>query len=216
METVDLEPMLRGTAKVLNDLISRQMISVMEGVTPVPDMTPDDSLTVLNRLVDGFTTGRGLASVQADVDRLTTAQEDRMTLVTSLITQHSLVRMTRFMLARDKLERFMLSATDRGDLTPAEALIFLKMIQADMAEIQTNLKPVAIKDAKGLVDKADFAQKREGAVALTKYHNTTAQGREIMRKLLYAVSKPTSVTGGSTNTSRSGHNGGDHKAGDLE
>jgi hypothetical protein len=200
-EKADFQDMLSGAAKVLNGLITRQMVDVADGRTESPDLKPDDSLMVLDELVQGFTSGKDLEKVRSEVDRLTMAQDDRMTLVTSLVTQHSLVRMVRLMVARDRLERFMVSAAERGDLTPSEALVFLKTISTDMAEIQDSIKPTAIKDAKGLVDKVDYSQKKAAATASAKYDDTSPQGREIIRKIVYGLikqvgeRKPTSSTG---------------------
>jgi hypothetical protein len=184
------------------------MVDVLEGRATPPNLNPDASLTVLGELVQAFDSGEGLHRVKSEVDRLTMAQEERMVLVDSLVTQHSLVRMTRLMAARDKLERFMLSATERSDLTPSEALLFLKMIQTDMAEIKDSIKPTAIKDAKGLVDKVDYAQKKTLAGAMSRYDRTSPQGREIIRKVLHGLikrandkpGKPTSPVGPGNHT----------------
>lgn len=191
-EPADLSMMLTGSARVLNDLFTRHMVDVLDGDVPSPDLSPDKSLSVLDDLVKAFSSGEGLDRIKSEVDRLTMAQEDRMTLVTSLVTQYNLVRMSRLMLARDRLELFMMAASSRGDLTPSEAILFLKMIQTDMTEIQTQLKPTTIKDAKGLVDKVDYAQRK--VTVSTDYESTSPQGREIIRKLMYgllkAVNKP--------------------------
>lgn len=207
-EQADLANLLTGTARVLNDLVTRQMVDVLEGRATPPNLNPDASLTVLGELVQAFDSGEGLHRVKSEVDRLTMAQEERMVLVDSLVTQHSLVRMTRLMAARDKLERFMLSATERSDLTPSEALLFLKMIQTDMAEIKDSIKPTPIKDAKGLVDKVDYAQKKTLAGAMSRYDRTSPQGREIIRKVLHGLikrandkpGKPTSPVGPGNHT----------------
>jgi hypothetical protein len=188
-EKADMADMLTGAARVLNDLVTRQMIDVVEGKVQSPDLRPDASLLVLGELVQAFDSGHGLGQVKSQVDRLTMAQDDRMVLVDSLVTQHSLVRMARLMAARDRLERFMLSATERSDLTPSEALLFLKMIQTDMSEIKESIKPTPIKDARGLVDKVDYAQKRTLAGAMAKYDRTSPQGREIIRKVLHGLLK---------------------------
>jgi hypothetical protein len=200
-EQTDLANMLTGAARVMNDLVTRHMIDVSSGQVEVPPMEPDASLTVLNDLVHAFSSGEALDRIKPDVDRLTMAQEDRMTLVNSLTTQHSLIRMVRLMMARDRLERFMLSSVERSDLTPSEALLFLKMIQTDMSEIQTQIKPTPIKDSKGLIDKVDYAQKKAIADTLSRYDNTSPQGREIIRKIIHGLlkkdgsGKPVGTTG---------------------
>lgn len=201
-EQTDLANMLTGAARVMNDLVTRHMIDVLNGEVEAPQMEPDASLVVLNDLVHAFSSGEGLDKIKPDVDRLTMAQEDRMTLVNSLTTQHSLIRMVRLMMARDRLERFMLSSLERSDLTPNEALLFMKMIQTDMAELQVHLKPTPIKDSKGLVDKVDYAQKKAVGDSLSRYDKTSPQGREIIRKIIHGLlkkdggsGKPTSPTG---------------------
>jgi len=188
-EQTDLANMLTGAARVMNDLVTRHMIDVLSGQEEAPNMEPDASLTVLNSLVHAFSSGETLDRLKPDIDRLTMAQDDRMLLVNSLTTQHSLIRMARLMLARDRLERFMLASVERSDLTPSEALLFLKMIQTDMSEIQSHIKPTAIKDSKGLVDKVDHAQKKAIATTLSRYDNTSPQGREIIRKVIHGLLK---------------------------
>lgn len=200
-EQTDLANMLTGAARVMNDLVTRHMIDVLNGQEEAPSMEPDASLTVLNNLVHAFSSGEALDKIKPDIDRLTMAQDDRMTLVNSLTTQHSLIRMARLMMARDRLERFMLASVERSDLTPSEALLFLKMIQTDMSEIQDQIKPTPIKDSKGLVDKVDYAQKKAIATTLSRYDNTSPQGREIIRKVIHGLlkkdgsGKPTSASG---------------------
>ena len=194
-EESDLANMLTGAARVLNDLFTRQMVDVLDGKVDSPSMEPDASLTVLDEVINAFSSGQGLEAVKSDVDRLTMAQDDRMTLVTSLVTQHSLIRMARMMKARDRLERFMMAASERNDLTPSEALVFLKMIQTDMTELQQHIKPVSIKDAKGLMDKVDYSQKKGLSDTLAKYSNTSPQGREIIRKVLHGLFKKAENSG---------------------
>ena len=212
-EQTDLAHMLTGAARVMNDLVTRQMIDVLNGEAEPPPMEPDASLTTLNDLVHAFSSGEALDRIKPDVDRLTMAQEDRMTLVNSLTTQHSLIRMVRLMMARDRLERFMLSSVERSDLTPSEALLFLKMIQTDMSEIQGQIKPTPIKDSKSLVDKVDYAQKKSIAGTLSRYDNTSPQGREIIRKIIHGLIKRDG-SGKSTGASGPGNN--DKKPEDLE
>jgi type VI protein secretion system component VasK len=168
------------------------MADVLNGTTRCPDLRPDDSLTVLSGLVTAFSSGAPLKHIRADVERLTMAQEERLQVVQSLQTQHAMIRMVRLMEARDRLERFLLSAAERSDLTPSEALVFLKMIQTDMPEIKAAMQPVPIKDTKATLDKVDFAQKIEAAETEKKYSDTTAQGREIIRKIIHGLVKQSS------------------------
>ena len=186
----DVEELLSGPSgpyKALSSLLCRQLISIQSGDVEPPDLNPDSSLDVLNRLVEGFGNGTPLDGIKDDISRLTLAQEDRISLVNSLVASHSLVRMVRLMRARDRLERFLLSCSERGDLSANEAMVFMKMVQAELKSAESLLKPPPIKDSDGMVEKTDFAAKVAIDSKADAYAKTTPQGRDIVRKELYRM-----------------------------
>ena len=185
----EFEGMMSGPARAVCGIFMRQLTDIMDGRVDAPDLDPDDSLKVLESLVGKFAKGESLSAIKPEVDRLVMAQDDRVMLVKAVMATHGLTRLVRLVKARDRLERFMVSCLERGDMTASEAIVFMKIIQTSMTEVQTEIIPQPLKDSDGVVDKADFATRKSGEVVRRNLGNTSPQGREVMRKMLYGMFK---------------------------
>lgn len=183
----DLESMLVGSSKILRDLVLRYVSQVNDGDIPAPNLGPDSSLVILDKAVEAFSNGKPLDAIVPDIDRLSMAQEERVSIVKSLLAAHSLGRLSRLIQTQDKLERVILNAAGSGNLTVTESVVVLRLVKDGLEEVQKYLKPdSSIKDSKAVVEKADFSKKRTSEKLHKDYAGrTTATGRDIIRKVVF-------------------------------
>lgn len=85
----------------------------------------------------------------------------------------------------------MLKAFDRHDLTPAEALAFLKLAKEEIEDITDRVRggATSVKDVEDLVNKADFVNRLSEGELAKKFSGTSASSREILRKVGYKLAR---------------------------
>lgn len=167
--------------------------SPTESQTLVP-LTPtpvDPILDAIEKVISGFKNGESLEPIRDKVRRLITAQESRAELIQSMMVMHDLDRLPKFLAARSRIETFLTECAQRGDLSPAEGMAFLKLIQDEIKDIGANVrsKSTSVRDVEDLVDKADFVAQLSDEQLAKKFEKTSTLGREIIRKVSYRILK---------------------------
>lgn len=169
--------------------------SPIEDQLPVPapvSLTEvDPILDAIERVIDGFKKGESLEPIRDKVRKLITAQESRAELVQSMMVMHDLDRLPKFLSARRSIETFLTQCAQRSDLSPAEGLAFLKLIQDEIVNIGNSVRSRAasVRDVEDLVDKADFVAQLSDEQIIKKFEKTSPLGREIIRKVSFRILK---------------------------
>jgi hypothetical protein len=167
----------------------------MELVSKPKDLADDSPvIRIISQLVQAFNAGTSTDAVREEVTRILNSQEERAELIDGLLVANDVDRLPNYLRARSVIEQYLLGCASRSDLSPAEALAFLKIVQVEIEGISSRVRGGAVsgrRDVMGLIDKADFVTRVSEVELSKKFSNTTPQGREILRKVGYRLMKAT-------------------------
>lgn len=151
----------------------------------------DPVLKVLQDVISGIISGKGLSSHQEEVKKYISNQQDRAELISSLLLTKDYQRLAEFTKARDLLERSLLEAAGRSDLNTSETMALMQLVGEQVNRLEGRVQAGAsnISDVMALLNKADFAlQEHEGQIK-DKFKHTTPAGREIVRRIVHKLRK---------------------------
>lgn len=180
-------------AKVIRDAVVRDVdqhperyIDLLESVDHA-----DPAVLALEKVTDGINNGQSLQQSYGDIARLVSNQADRAELFDNLLMTHDFTRLVKFLKARSRVESVLLTIAERGDLTAAESLAFLEMMNNQISKIQTRIRAgtASNNDIMGLLAKVDFAMQGAEEDLEARFAKSTPQGREIMRRLATRLGK---------------------------
>ena len=197
----DVLSCLQGSAKLIERVIARQVKADAENLLDLPPnddpRSEDPIVAVLGKLVQSFKLGSGSEDVKAEVTRLLNGRDEKAELVNSLLVAHDMDRLPDYLRLRRFMEKYLLHSAFNGNLTPAEALAFLKISQDEIRGIVSQVKSAGdpSKDVDDLLNKADFVNKASQQELMDKFKQTSPQGREILRKIGYKLSKAAAAKG---------------------
>jgi len=188
---LNIEACLDRASRLMRDVVIRQLQSMVEG--EITSETPPDGqiLDTIGSVVQSIVSGTSLDAHNETITKLVINQENRANLLNNLILTHDYERLVGYLKARHLLEKHMLACLERNDLTPSEALAFMKIVQTETAEIQGHIASGAssINDIGALLNKVDYATQTGEKELAKKFKNSTPHDREIVRKLIYKLSK---------------------------
>ena len=161
--------------------------------------TDNPTLAVLQDMVEGMKAGESLEDLRVPLLQLTGNQEERAKLVRSLMLTHDYSRLSNYLILRDKLEQLMLGFAVGGQLSPAEGLSFLRTVREEISTIQGSVTEGATSsgDVTTLLNKVSFAAKAHEDI-LSKKIKSSPQNRELVRKLIFRLSKLSRASRSST------------------
>lgn len=187
---------LQSAAKLVERVITRQLQQDADsGILDLPEdedpRAEDAIVNVVSKLIRSFKTGGSEGAVKVEVERLLNAREEKTELVNSLLVIHDMDRLPDYLKLRRYIEKYLLRSAFKSELTPAEALAFLKISQDEIkgivSQVRTNGDPS--KDVGELLNKADFVTKASEKELVEKFKMTSPQGREILRKIGHKLAK---------------------------
>jgi hypothetical protein len=141
---------------------------------------------VLRQIVGGIEDGKDIRESYPLIGRLIHNQEPRSNVVNQLLLTNDFRRVTELSAARDHLEQELMAGAYRQDLTAAERLVLLKMLQEQLKTAESRLAAGAqpVQDLIGLMQKINFATQGDENALRQRFSQTSPQGREIIRKLV--------------------------------
>jgi len=154
--------------------------------------TENSVLALLKDMVEGMRAGDNLEDLRVPLLQLTGNQEERAKLVRSLMLTNDYDRLAKYLIIRDKLEQFLLTEALNGKLDPAQGLSFLRTVREEISTIQGAVTEGAASggDVTTLLNKVSFAAKAQDDILASKI-KSSPQNRELVRKLIYRLSKLT-------------------------
>lgn len=154
-----------------------------------PSTTP--ALDVFDRIVDGINQGTDLSDEFPRLARLIYAQESRSAVITQLLLTHDYSRLAKAVRARDRLEESLFVSAMNDDLLPAERVLLLEKLETIVTASQRRIgaESTSIQDIESLLEKIDYSTEAAGATLRKKFAGTSAQGREVVRKLALQVAR---------------------------
>ena len=164
--------------------------AAVEVIPPDEDQLPanlpvEPTLDILEKVVEALRTGNPLEGVRADVERLVANQQTKTDLINNLVLAHDFDRLTLYLKARSKLERFLFGLLQQEKLSAQDALAYFRIVYEEAKvltdRVQNGSSPV--KDASSELDKVDLAVQQAQQALKDKLKDTSPQGREIIRRL---------------------------------
>ena len=185
-----VEDSLNQAGRLIHGVMVRQLEeNATAGISPTAPTDP--ALVVLETVINGIKNGTDISGQQENIQKLVLNQEQRSELVDNLLLTHDFSRLVRFAKAREFLEIFMLGLCERGDLSAAEALAFMKIVNDESAVLQKRVRigATSIKDVEQMLSKIDYAFQANEKTASKKYASLSPQAREVIRKLAHKIDK---------------------------
>jgi len=168
-------------------------------VVPQPDappaedanLPPSATLEILDQVVEALRTGKPLEGVRGDVERLVSNQQVKSDLINNIVLAHDFERLTLYLQARSKLERFLFGLLQQDKLTAQDALAYFKIVYEESKVLTDRVQGGAspVKDASAELDKVDLAVRQAQEAMKAKLKDTSPQGREIIRRLRHKAQK---------------------------
>ncbi len=194
LEQSAIENALSPAAKVVVDVLARANRDATRSGPAVQPPLPDNVgpvYEVLRKIVGGIEHGHDIKDAYPTIGRLIHSQEQRANVVNQLLMTNEFRRVTELSAARDHLENDLIKAAYRQDLSPAERLVLMKMLQDQLKSSEGRLAAGAqpVQDLIGLMQKINFATQGDEGALKARFSQTSAQGREIIRKLVTTMKR---------------------------
>lgn len=189
------EPVIpRNADDVVHNVIVRQLLDDQNAANPGATLVRSPVLETMRRVTDAVRDGTSLVPLKPLIERFTLANTELAQVVGTMFVRYQTERLVSWLEDQDQLERFLRRCMQRGDLTPAEALVFLNMTKNEIKAIAEVLSE-ALKhgipepDAGVVSSKMDYTLQVTERQAMKDFNKTTPQGREIVRKLVFRARK---------------------------
>lgn len=153
--------------------------------------TSSPALDVFDAIVDGINNGTDLSAEFPRLSRLIHAQEQRSEVIKQLLLTHDYGRLAKAVRARDRLEETLYTQAMNDELLPAERVILLEKLETVITASQRRIgaESTTVHDIESLLEKIDYTTEAAGAGLRNKFKGTSAQGREVVRKLALQVAR---------------------------
>ena len=182
----------RNADDVVHNVVVRQLIDDQHDSPD--DMPRSPVLDAMRKVADASRDGTPIGPLKGLIDQQTQGNEDLATVVGSMYLRHRMHQFVSYLEMQDDLERFLKRCMKRSDLTPAEALVFLKLLKDEVKAIAESVANV-LKDglptinADNVTARMDYSVQVSERKAAQSFDDTTAVGREVVRKLLLRARK---------------------------
>ena len=199
-EKTSLTRTLPATAKVVQGPLQRQIQDDAEngnGEMKVLEFTASEEmnlsmemLNIFQGVSENLLMGSNLGPLQADFVKLFSSLEEKNALCEAMLILYEKQRLFPLLKARAQVTAYLIKCAQRNDLTPAEALAFYKIFGDESASIRKSMKDFSagpLKDVEALLEKIDFDESGNLSALAKKFEDTTPQGREIIRRVMYTL-----------------------------
>lgn len=170
---------------LVHNVMTRQLAD--DALNPPPQDYPDPALALLGKIQTRRDRRQPLNDLLPELEALVQGleAENRVTALVYRTVQNRKLR--ELMESTESLDRLLNRMYRRGDLTPAEAIVFKRMTSAELCVIVKDLL-VAIDenvtlDPQAALTTMDHTSKTATEEATRKWEGTTPAGREIIRKV---------------------------------
>lgn len=162
-----------------------------DGVEQEGDGVDDPLLSTLENVVNGIMSGESLAGQQKEIQRYIFNQQERAELISNLLLTKDYGRLVASIRVRDILEKKLLEAALREDLNTSEIMAMITLIGSHAEKLENRVQAGAsnISDVMALLNKADYALHLHEDSMKEKFKNTSATGREIVRRVIHKLQK---------------------------
>jgi len=172
------------------NVINRQLLDEIENPPEADPLDPE--IISLQEVLKAIDEGRPVAELTPLIAHATSGQDQLDTLVYTHYRRYRAKKLLRWLENDAHADRFLNRAFRRGDLTPAEALVFKRLAQSEIKEqamqilneLREGAPTVAPEEAATRID-YNLHQTSDRTVITKTFEKMTPQGREIVRKLIF-------------------------------
>lgn len=168
----------------INEVIVRELA---DPSGPIEEVSP--TVTILNKLVTGMTNGTDLKEIRETLTKIAAHQVEKSDLFTSVLNQIDQERTADWILIRALMEKIVKRAAQRGDINSTQATAIWQMANTAISECQSRQPKTKAVDTITVVETVDLNKQELERTIQQRWEGTTPQGREIIRKKLFALKR---------------------------
>lgn len=179
---VPMEPV--SEMAILNNLVCREELYPSGPLPP-----PSPTITGLQNVMDAISHGADITPFKENIDRVVSNKPEKGELLGSYLEQADREALVKMVVMRDTSLRVINQATARTDMSVSEALVIWRMTSDQIPGLAKGVgkeKPV---DGSHVVEKIDFNKAVVEREVTRRWEGTTPQGRELIRKKVWAVKR---------------------------
>lgn len=153
-------------------------------------------VSVIDRVVNGIVKGEPIGECKDEVLRMLTHPTEKAQVMLGMLLNCDFERLGMFIKIRDRTEKMLERAVGRSDLTIAEALALNRTACVEISVIRAHLdaeQPTL--DTQTLTEKIDAKKQVVERKIERTLQRSSPQGREIIRKRIYAMQKGDAASG---------------------
>lgn len=169
---------------VLNNLVARDIVDPAGPLEPV-----SATIGILTKLVSGIASDGDIAEVKDSLTRITSHQQEKSDVFQAILNQLDQERVADMVEVRAHSEKVIKRASMRGDMTTGEAIHVWRTASDVIDKCQLRQKNVKAVDTVTVVEKVDLKKQELERSVQQRWEGTTPQGREIIRKKLFALKR---------------------------
>lgn len=175
-----------SASAILNNVVCREILDPSGELEPV-----SPTVTNLENTVRALSLGHDITPYKENIQRVASSQVEKSDVVRAYMNQIDRETIADLTVMRASSLRVIKSASRRNDLTVGEALVVWKMCNEQIPEIQKNLTEEQNKsvDTVTVIEKIDLNKQQIERSVQQRWEGTTPQGRELIRKKLWDLSR---------------------------
>lgn len=156
---------------------------------PVMDLeTTSNTVNLFDRFVKAVAAGEDIEPYKVEVGRIAANQPEKMEIYNSLLNQINIERIADAAVTRANVEKALKRASARPDVNAPEAVVVYKIVDKIVEEGHAKLtKNSRAVDTLTVTEKIDVKNQQVERSVMQQWEGTTPQGREIIRKKLFAL-----------------------------
>lgn len=143
---------------------------------------------LLDRFVKAVANGEDITDYKEAIGRIAANQPEKMEIYNSLLNQINIERIADAVVTRANMEKALKRASARPDVHTSEAVVVYKIsdkiVEEGHAKLAKNSRAV---DTITVTEKIDVKNQQVERSVQQQWEGTTPQGREIIRKKLFAL-----------------------------
>ena len=138
-------------------------------------------------IVRGLNSGGDISEHRDQLRTLTASQKEKAEIVLSTMTHLDLEALVLAAEMRNSSMRYVAKAMRRHDVSTQETLVAWRMAQEQLPALRKSVAESKAVDSDGAVDRISQTSKKRQAELDDRWAGTTPQGREIIRKRVFAA-----------------------------
>jgi len=170
---------------ILNNIIVRE---IEDPSGPIEPISP--TVGIFTKLLNAIASGADMGDIQPDLHRIIAHQPEKTDALLAVLNLIDQERTGDWLAIRASSEKVIKQAARRGDFTTGEMVTVWQMASRELDKLKAMMsKTVKAVDTLTVVEKVDYHTQQMEKETQRRFDGTTPQGREIIRKKLFALKR---------------------------